>query len=264
MKYYLKNPRHLYVLETDVISLGKTKHKDINPPHKYKNAESHIPLIKGNHDPYHAVIEKHHVQNYYVLTDLNTTYGTYVNNYKIQNRSVRLVPGDVIRFGSGGNAFEFGVISDLELGSVAGSKKGTPIETGRIEDLPRQRRMTPRINSASSSSSTKSIPRPEEVNGPQCHATGIQTPLLTLLPKRRAKSVPIRLKTPRKKTNNDPVVQSDLGPKQPGNYFRRLNYDCSSDCTERKEFANRILLGRKQTPNSEPWYFSFHFTLSNK
>nr|XP_006812789.1 PREDICTED: forkhead-associated domain-containing protein 1-like [Saccoglossus kowalevskii] len=54
----------------------------------------------------HAVIELNEVENCFVLQDLNTAQGTYVNDCRVQNAAVRLAPGDVIRFGFSGLPYE--------------------------------------------------------------------------------------------------------------------------------------------------------------
>lgn len=44
-----------------------------------------------------------------ILQDLNTAQGTYVNDVRVQNAAVRLAPGDRIRFGYNGIAYELHV-----------------------------------------------------------------------------------------------------------------------------------------------------------
>ena len=126
----------VYVLDTDVVSIGKKDFHHFVPPFKYRNAEAHIPLTSGRTDPFHAVVERRIIPNCFVLTDLNSTYGTYVNNEKVHNKSVKLVPGDVIRFGYGGRTFEFGVCQE-----DADNKKAEKhvVESGAIESLRRKR-----------------------------------------------------------------------------------------------------------------------------
>ncbi|XP_065647379.1 forkhead-associated domain-containing protein 1 isoform X2 [Hydra vulgaris] len=54
----------------------------------------------------HAVIQYDcHLQCYFI-EDLNTSYGTYVNDCRVQNAAVRLAHGDIIRLGQGGPRFE--------------------------------------------------------------------------------------------------------------------------------------------------------------
>ncbi len=54
----------------------------------------------------------------FVLQDLNTQHGTYVNDCRVQNAAVRLAPGDFIRFGSDANSYELQVDSAGQLVSL--------------------------------------------------------------------------------------------------------------------------------------------------
>lgn len=58
-------------------------------------------------DLQHAVIEYNDQENVYVLKDLNTAQGTYVNDCRIQNAAIRMAPGDQIKFGYMGMPYEF-------------------------------------------------------------------------------------------------------------------------------------------------------------
>ncbi|XP_038074636.1 forkhead-associated domain-containing protein 1-like isoform X3 [Patiria miniata] len=57
----------------------------------------------------HAVIEYSDSESCYVLQDLNTAHGTYVNDCRVQNAAVRLAPGDIIRFSYSGFPMELDV-----------------------------------------------------------------------------------------------------------------------------------------------------------
>ena len=57
-------------------------------------------------DKQHAVIEYSQEEDCFVLHDLNSAQGTYVNNCRVQNSAVRLAPGDVIRFGYNSRIYE--------------------------------------------------------------------------------------------------------------------------------------------------------------
>jgi len=57
-------------------------------------------------DSQHAIIEYRDIDGTFALQDLNTTYGTYVNDCRIGNAYVRLYPGDVIRFGNSNTTYE--------------------------------------------------------------------------------------------------------------------------------------------------------------
>lgn len=58
-------------------------------------------------DMQHAVIEYNDQENVYVLKDLNTAQGTYVNECRVQNAAIRMAPGDQIKFGYMGMPYEF-------------------------------------------------------------------------------------------------------------------------------------------------------------
>lgn len=47
----------------------------------------------------HAIIEYDEAQGCFVVQDLNSAHGTYINDCRVQNAAVRLAPGDVVRFG---------------------------------------------------------------------------------------------------------------------------------------------------------------------
>lgn len=47
----------------------------------------------------HAIIEYDESQGCFVVQDLNSAHGTYINECRVQNAAVRLAPGDVVRFG---------------------------------------------------------------------------------------------------------------------------------------------------------------------
>lgn len=49
----------------------------------------------------HAVIEYDETEGCFVVQDLNSAHGTYVNECRVQNAAVRLASGDIIRFGYG-------------------------------------------------------------------------------------------------------------------------------------------------------------------
>ncbi|XP_021372851.1 forkhead-associated domain-containing protein 1-like isoform X2 [Mizuhopecten yessoensis] len=68
-----------------------------------------IQLQTSGVDQQHAVIEYHEQEDGYVLQDLNTAQGTYVNDCRVQNAIVRLAPGDIIKFGYSGVPFELNV-----------------------------------------------------------------------------------------------------------------------------------------------------------
>lgn len=66
-------------------------------------------------DQQHAVIEYSELEDCFVLQDLNTSQGTYVNDCRVQNAAVRLAPGDVIVFGYGSSPYMLEVESERQV-----------------------------------------------------------------------------------------------------------------------------------------------------
>jgi pSer/pThr/pTyr-binding forkhead associated (FHA) protein len=60
-----------------------------------------------NIDSQHAVIEFNEDEYCFVIQDLNTVNGTYINDCRVQNAAVRLSEQDCIRFGFNGIPFQF-------------------------------------------------------------------------------------------------------------------------------------------------------------
>eukprot|EP00072_Mus_musculus_P073997 XP_017175760.1 PREDICTED: forkhead-associated domain-containing protein 1 isoform X3 [Mus musculus] len=57
-------------------------------------------------DNHHALIEFNEAEGTFVLQDFNSRNGTFVNECHIQNVAVKLIPGDILRFGSAGMTYE--------------------------------------------------------------------------------------------------------------------------------------------------------------
>lgn len=58
-------------------------------------------------DLQHALVEFCEEEGCFVLQDLNSSQGTYINDTRIQNAAVRLAQFDQIRFGYGGAVYQF-------------------------------------------------------------------------------------------------------------------------------------------------------------
>ncbi|CAF0756552.1 unnamed protein product [Brachionus calyciflorus] len=72
-----------------------------------------IIISNGNIDVQHALIEYIEDENCYLLQDLNSSSGTYVNDCRVQNATVRLVEQDTVKFGFNGIPFQFLVQSQF-------------------------------------------------------------------------------------------------------------------------------------------------------
>lgn len=64
------------------------------------------PLQSPDIDNHHALIEFNEAEGSFVLQDFNSRNGTFVNECHIQNVAVKLIPGDILRFGSAGLTYE--------------------------------------------------------------------------------------------------------------------------------------------------------------
>ncbi|XP_067826681.1 forkhead-associated domain-containing protein 1 isoform X2 [Heptranchias perlo] len=93
MKGYLKSSNGIYALKAKTTSVGRLE-------------ESDLCLQTGGIEDRHALIEMSDSENCFVLQDLNSSSGTFVNDCRIQNAAVRLAPGDLLRFGFGADTYE--------------------------------------------------------------------------------------------------------------------------------------------------------------
>uniref|UniRef100_A0A8C0CTK6 Forkhead associated phosphopeptide binding domain 1 n=1 Tax=Balaenoptera musculus TaxID=9771 RepID=A0A8C0CTK6_BALMU len=92
MKAYLKSAGGFFVLNKST-TIGR--HED-----------SDLVLESADIDNHHALIEYNEAESSFVLQDFNSRNGTFVNECHIQNVAVKLLPGDILRFGSGGPTYE--------------------------------------------------------------------------------------------------------------------------------------------------------------
>ncbi|XP_023578222.1 forkhead-associated domain-containing protein 1-like [Octodon degus] len=92
MKAYLKSAEGFFVLNKST-TIGK--HED-----------SDLVLQSADIDNHHALIEYNEAEGSFILQDFNSRNGTFVNECHIQNVAVKLIPGDILRFGSAGLTYE--------------------------------------------------------------------------------------------------------------------------------------------------------------
>ncbi|NXN84116.1 FHAD1 protein, partial [Bombycilla garrulus] len=70
---------------------------------------------------HHASLEFSSSDSSFILRDLNSPQGTFVNRCQVQNAAVRVSPGDKLSFGTAGASFEL-----LLLGEAAQVGLGMP------------------------------------------------------------------------------------------------------------------------------------------
>ncbi|XP_052572008.1 forkhead-associated domain-containing protein 1 isoform X2 [Peromyscus californicus insignis] len=101
MKAYLKSADGFFVLNKST-TIGK-------------HTDSDLVLQSSDIDNHHALIEFNEAEGSFVLQDFNSRNGTFVNECHIQNVAVKLIPGDILRFGSMGLTYELVIESPPQV-----------------------------------------------------------------------------------------------------------------------------------------------------
>ncbi|XP_052338845.1 forkhead-associated domain-containing protein 1 isoform X1 [Oncorhynchus keta] len=102
MRGYLKTAGWVFKLQAETTTVGT--HRDCD-----------LCLQNGGVEEHHALIEWSKSEPCFVLSDLNSAHGTYVNDCRIHNAAVRLTPGDELHFGYGGSTYQLAVESPSML-----------------------------------------------------------------------------------------------------------------------------------------------------
>ncbi|KAM6296251.1 forkhead-associated domain-containing protein 1 [Aegotheles albertisi] len=84
-----------------------------------------IVLQSAGAGDHHAALEFSPSDSSFVLQDFNSPQGTFVNGCQVQNAAVRVSPGDVLRFGAGGESFQLMVDGAAQGGKLLHLEKGT-------------------------------------------------------------------------------------------------------------------------------------------
>ncbi|XP_053431310.1 forkhead-associated domain-containing protein 1 isoform X2 [Nycticebus coucang] len=79
---------------------------DSPPQTKGLSSGEELIVFSADIDNHHALIEYNEAECSFVLQDFNSRNGTFVNECHIQNVAVKLIPGDILRFGSAGLTYE--------------------------------------------------------------------------------------------------------------------------------------------------------------
>ncbi|XP_059572311.1 forkhead-associated domain-containing protein 1 isoform X2 [Alligator mississippiensis] len=96
MRAFLKSPDGVFMLKSKGTTIGRHENSDII-------------LKSAGVEERHAAIEFSDSETSFVLRDFNSLHGTFVNDCQIQNAAVRVGPGDILRFGSGGTSYELAI-----------------------------------------------------------------------------------------------------------------------------------------------------------
>ncbi|XP_073724008.1 forkhead-associated domain-containing protein 1 isoform X2 [Misgurnus anguillicaudatus] len=112
MRGYLKTLNWVFKLQPKRTTIGKQKDSDLC-------------LQNAGVDECHAIIDWCDVNSCYLISDLNSAHGTYVNDCRIHNATVRLSPGDKLHFGYGGSTYEFTIDTEEQFPFLA-ARSSTP------------------------------------------------------------------------------------------------------------------------------------------
>ncbi|KAM9176164.1 LOW QUALITY PROTEIN: forkhead-associated domain-containing protein 1 [Mergus octosetaceus] len=93
MRAFLRSSDGCFQLKPQTTTIGRHEGSDIVL--KFAGVEDH-----------HAALEFAGWENGFVLQDLNSPQGTFVNGCQVQNAAVRVSPGDILHFGAQGASFE--------------------------------------------------------------------------------------------------------------------------------------------------------------
>ncbi|NWS74383.1 FHAD1 protein, partial [Crotophaga sulcirostris] len=93
MQAFLKNSEGCFQLKAHTTTIGRHEGSDI------------VLQSPGVAD-HHAALRFAASENSFILQDFNSLHGTFVNGCQVQNAAVKVCPGDILSFGTGGAAFE--------------------------------------------------------------------------------------------------------------------------------------------------------------
>ncbi|XP_068514360.1 forkhead-associated domain-containing protein 1 isoform X2 [Anas acuta] len=93
MRAFLRSSDRCFQLKPQTTTIGRHEGSD-------------IVLKSAGVEDHHAALEFAGWENGFVLQDLNSPQGTFVNGCQVQNAAVRVSPGDILHFGAQGASFE--------------------------------------------------------------------------------------------------------------------------------------------------------------
>ncbi|EOB04747.1 Forkhead-associated domain-containing protein 1, partial [Anas platyrhynchos] len=92
MRAFLRSSDGCFQLKPQTTTIGRHEGSDI--------------VLKFAVEDHHAALNFDGWENGFVLQDLNSPQGTFVNGCQVQNAAVRVSPGDILHFGAQGASFE--------------------------------------------------------------------------------------------------------------------------------------------------------------
>ncbi|KFM01910.1 Forkhead-associated domain-containing protein 1, partial [Aptenodytes forsteri] len=119
MQAFLKSSEGCFQLKPHTTTIGRHEGSD-------------IVLQSAGVADHHAALEFAASDNSFVLQDFNSPHGTFVNGCQVQNAAVKVSPGDILRFGSGGASFQ------LVVGAAAQVRVGAAAQGRRVDGAARE------------------------------------------------------------------------------------------------------------------------------
>ncbi|XP_055863353.1 forkhead-associated domain-containing protein 1-like isoform X1 [Biomphalaria glabrata] len=166
-------------------------------------------------DYQHCVLEYNELDDCFIIQDLNTAQGTYVNDVRIQNAAVRLAPGDHVRFSYNGQPFELQLDSQPQLNIPPVSQRppswNPPLTMINSDDVYNVH--------TSQYSSLQTFPQISYANTPPqptstwAHPSMYQPP--PPMPRPPLRSRPLSAGAARRNLQNVPAVGPTVGPSVP-------------------------------------------------
>ncbi|XP_059685828.1 forkhead-associated domain-containing protein 1 [Gavia stellata] len=128
MQAFLRSSEGCFQLKPHTMTIGRHEGSD-------------IVLQSAGVADHHAALEFAASDNSFVLQDFNSPHGTFVNGCQVQNAAVKVSPGDILRFGSGGASFEL-VVDGAPQMSYPPVKRHTAW-TGQLQFIAESKPSTP-------------------------------------------------------------------------------------------------------------------------
>ncbi|NWX40998.1 FHAD1 protein, partial [Steatornis caripensis] len=102
MRAFLKSSEGCFQLKPHTTTIGRHEGCD-------------IVLQSAGVGDHHAALEFATSDNSFILQDLNSPHGTFINGCQVQNAAVRVSPGDILRFGARGASFQLVVDGAVQV-----------------------------------------------------------------------------------------------------------------------------------------------------
>ncbi|KFP86350.1 Forkhead-associated domain-containing protein 1, partial [Acanthisitta chloris] len=158
MRAFLKSSERCFQLKPHTTTIGSSRGAD-------------IVLQAAGVAGRHAALKFSTSENSFILQDFNSLHGTFVNSCQIQNASVRVRHGDILRFGTAGTSFQLLVdgAAQVRVGA-APRESGGPGALGHMPHPPLPRRPASAQDRSMASTASldtfnrTSMVRPEQLN----------------------------------------------------------------------------------------------------